>query len=114
MKNKLLTDAALIAGLLLLSAAVFFALPRGGEGREVCVTLDGEEFATLSLYDDAVVDIGGRCTLSVKNGEASVTEAVCRDGICLRHRPIKRAGESIVCLPSRVTVKITGGTDFVI
>ena len=45
-------------------------------------------------------------TLVIKDGEASMTEADCPDGICVAHRPIKNTGESIVCLPHKIVVEI--------
>ena len=114
MKSRFLRDAALIIALLAAAAAVYAARPLSSDGRIAEITLDGELFAELSLSEDAVVDIGGRCTLTVENGSARITDAVCRDRICVRHRPISKAGESIVCLPGRVAVKISGGADFVI
>ena len=41
-----------------------------------------------------------------KNGEAYVSEADCPDGICAAHRPISHVGETIVCLPHRVVIKV--------
>ena len=35
-------------------------------------------------------------------------EADCPDLICVHHKPISRQGESIVCLPHKVIVEVTG------
>lgn len=35
--------------------------------------------------------------------------ADCRDQICVYHRPIGSGGDSIICLPHRLVVEITGG-----
>lgn len=86
-----------------------------GDGDEVVVTVDGEVFGTYSLAEDRVVEIRTGeeneelNVLVIKDGKAFVEQATCPDGICAGHRPIKRDGESIVCLPHKVviTVRVT-------
>ncbi len=46
--------------------------------------------------------------VSVRDGAVSVEAADCRDQICVRHKPISKAGESVICLPHRLIVEITG------
>lgn len=47
--------------------------------------------------------------VEIKNGMVSVIEASCRNQICVKHSPISRSGESIVCLPNRLVVRIDSG-----
>lgn len=37
--------------------------------------------------------------------------ADCRDQICVHHRPLTGGGDSIICLPHRLVVELTGGED---
>ncbi len=46
--------------------------------------------------------------VSVQNGAVSVEAADCKDQICVHHKPVSMAGESIVCLPHRLVVEIAG------
>lgn len=46
--------------------------------------------------------------LSVADGSVVMEEADCKDQICVHHRPVSSVGESIVCLPHRLVVEITG------
>ena len=81
-------------------------------GATVAVTVDGKPFITLPLAFPTAVDIPGTegyCTLVVADGQATVTQATCPDQICVRHRPISRTGETIVCLPAGVVVTVVGG-----
>ncbi len=109
-KRKLRNDILLVAILLAVVSAAglaFFFLR--GEGNTVEVTVDGQPFGTYSLGRDARVPIvteRGSNTLVIRDGRAFVEEASCPDGICAAHRPIKRNGESIVCLPNRVVVTV--------
>jgi hypothetical protein len=38
-----------------------------------------------------------------------MTAADCPDKLCVKQRSIAKEGETIVCLPHRVVVKISGG-----
>ena len=117
-KHKLRNDLILIGTLLVVLALVGLAfwLLRG-EGDTVIVEVDGKLYGTYSLSVDRTVEIrtgedGADLNLLViQGGKAHVEEANCRDGICAKHAPISRQGESIVCLPHRVviTVKRAGG-----
>ena len=45
---------------------------------------------------------------SVAGGTVVMEEADCKDQICVHHKPISSARESIICLPHRLVVEITG------
>jgi hypothetical protein len=44
----------------------------------------------------------------VKDGTIFVTETDCHDKICLKTGAVSKNGQSIVCLPKKITVKIIG------
>lgn len=44
----------------------------------------------------------------VFNEEVRMEAADCRDQICVHHRPVTSSGESIICLPHRLVVELTG------
>ena len=56
----------------------------------------------------------GRNTVRVSNGSVYVSEATCRDKVCVIHGEL-RGGRPIVCLPHRLVTKFlygdTGGYD---
>lgn len=113
MKTAKKGDMWLILGVAAAAAVLFVLLwwlPKTGSAVEV--TVDGKPFITLPLWEPTAVDIpaaDGSCTLVIADGQATVTAATCPDHICVRHRPISRTGESIVCLPNRVVVTVVGG-----
>ena len=45
-------------------------------------------------------------TVEIKDGKVSVSEASCKNQICVKHSSISHSGESIVCLPNRLVVRI--------
>ena len=102
----------LLIGALLLAAALCWLLVRpGGAGGWAVVTEDGVETARYSLDVDRTVTIGGEAynVLQITGGAAAVIEANCGDHTCVRIGAVSRAGESIVCLPHRLVVRIEGG-----
>ena len=111
-------DIILIASLLVISAIAFvylFFLRK--QGNTVTVTVDGKVYATYSLQDNVTEDIvTGRNgenhnIFVIKEGKVYMESATCPDGICVRHRPVFRDGESIVCLPNGVVVTVTDESD---
>ena len=82
------------------------------EGTMIRVTVDGEEYGTYPLSEDAEVEIrtgknGEQLNrLVIKDGVAYVEIATCPDGICAAHKPISHDGESIICLPHKVVVAV--------
>ena len=80
---------------------------------EAVVYLNGEEQGRYPLSQDTVVEIslenGVYNVLQIREGKADTTEASCPDKICVRHRPVNAQGESLVCLPNQMVVKIENG-----
>lgn len=82
---------------------------------KVVVTVDGEEYGTYPLDEELTETItlsdGTYNVLEIKDGYASISEASCRDQICVNHFHIHYSGETIVCLPNKLVVEIVGGED---
>ena len=47
----------------------------------------------------------------ISGGAVAVAEASCKNQVCVKHGAISRTGESIVCLPNRLVVRIEGGSE---
>ena len=47
----------------------------------------------------------------VEDGKVSVAASDCPDQICVKHRPISLARESIVCLPHKLVIEMAEGAD---
>ncbi len=117
MKNaKLKNDIILVVSLLAVAViifTVFFIFAKNG--KTVLVILDGKEHVCYDIDKDLTIDIASENnqinTLVIKDGQASIVSASCPDKICVKHRSIKRVGETIVCLPNKVVIKIVKGKD---
>lgn len=106
-------DILLLAGVLV--AVTVFALAyflTRQEGAYAAVIQQGTEIARYSLAEDRQVPIqtDGTVTnlLVIRAGKAQITEADCPDQICVHHRPVSKAGETIVCLPRELVIQIVG------
>lgn len=109
-KRRIFNDTLLILAIALIAVLtcviVYCSL---GEGGRAVVELDGKELGSYPLSEDTEVRIGselGENILVIKDGKAYVSSADCPDGICVSHYPISREGETIVCLPHRLVIRI--------
>lgn len=79
------------------------------------VTIDGNEYGRYPLDEDMVTTIeledGSYNILEIHDGYAQISEASCRDQICVNHFPVHYSKEMIVCLPNRLVVEIVGGEE---
>ena len=49
--------------------------------------------------------------MTIQDGQAFIEEADCPDKLCVKHKPISRNGESIICLPHKLAIRIVGGEE---
>lgn len=77
-------------------------------GSEVEITVDGKVVGVYPLTEDRRTDIGTGNVLVISGGYAFMESADCKNQTCVRHRPVSKAGETIICLPHRVIVRIVG------
>ncbi|MFV0239492.1 MAG: NusG domain II-containing protein [Lacrimispora sphenoides] len=86
----------------------------GGVGNYADVTVNGQHYATLNLYENTEIVITGDKgynILVIQDGEAYMKDADCPDKICVRQGHINKVNQTIVCLPNKVVVKIIGKND---
>ena len=100
--------SVVVIGIVMLLALVFTQK----SGEYVIVKMDGTEIARFELHSDTEYEIKGdhgeRNLLVIKDGKAEIKEASCPDGLCVRTGKIDKEGQSIVCLPNKVVVEISG------
>lgn len=110
-KSTLRYDILLIAVLLFVSAlsvTLTLVFRRGGD--RVAVEIDGSLVCEYSLAENGEYPLnGGTNILVIENGEAYLRYADCPDKVCVNTGKISYVGQTIVCLPNRVTVTVIGG-----
>ena len=106
-------DIILIASVLLIAAALFLVLELTKEaGARVVVKVDGQENAEYSLEKDGTYPLnGGTNILVIENGKAYLTDANCPDKLCVHQGKISRTGETITCLPNKLTITVYGAAE---
>lgn len=119
MKNKkLFRDIILALSLLLIcgTAALVMRLV-SSDGTKAVIYVNGTEYGTYPLDEDTEIKVGteyGENTVVIKDGEAFVRDASCPDKICEKTHSVSRGGESIVCLPNRMSVRIVSEKESVV
>ena len=106
-------DLYLIGGCLL-AALILCGLWLGlrQTGAAVIVEQNGRETARYDLSEDRTVRIegeGGYNLLVIQGGEVWLSEADCPTQLCVKTGKIRYAGQSVVCLPHKLAVRIAGG-----
>lgn len=107
--------AALVAAAAIACAAVFWS---GGEGGLTAViSVNGEEQERVELSalrepEERVIQAEGYTLhLELTREGACMVLSGCPTQDCVHTGTITRSGQSIVCLPARVSVVLTGGAD---
>ena len=100
-------DVAVIVLVLALLAAVLCMIFLPAKGRSAEIYVDGTRVATVRLDHAKRISIGG-LTVVVEDGSIHVEDADCPDKICEKTGKISKAGETIICLPNKVIIKILG------
>ena len=84
------------------------------EGSGVIVRIDGEVVEKHSFSEEGEYVLnGGTNILVIKDGKAWVSDANCKDHICVNQGKISREGETITCLPNKITITVYGEKDIV-
>ena len=107
MNKKRIADASVIVFFLSISLLLFLFLGKRKEGNEVRVMVEGKEIGVYSLSRDSEYSLnGGTNTLIIKDGKAYMADADCPDKLCVRQGKIHRNGETITCLPNKLTITV--------
>lgn len=109
-------DLIAVAAVLAAAAVLWMCMLPGETGALVEISVSGQESRTYALTDDRTVTLSARgvdLTVVINGGEVCVADSTCPDGVCRAHGRISRTGESIVCAPAGVVVRITGGETYV-
>ncbi len=99
-------DLILICVLFGISFAALLLFIKPSEGETVVISQYGTVLE-YSLDTNTSVQLDGG-TVRIMDGEVWMTDAECRDKICENFGRISNAGESIVCVPNQIVIRIKG------
>ena len=105
-------DLLLAVPLLLLALALFLFRDAGGECTAV-IESSGEEIARIELSAVAEpyrmeIPSEHHVVLLVEPGAISFVESDCPDQVCVRTGRLSSPGETAVCLPAKISVRLEG------
>ena len=115
LKPNLWDILVVLAVVALAAASALTVWPRGsGDALTAVVTADGEELdrfapADLAAGPRTYTHNGYTLTVAAEDGGLRVSEADCPTQDCVHTGAISRSGQSIVCLPARIIIQLTGG-----
>lgn len=66
------------------------------------------EISVFSDRPDIPADTAYNLLCITEDGKVRMESADCKDQICVHHKPISDSRESIICLPHKLAVEITG------
>ena len=105
-------DIAVIAAAVLLALGwTGFTLARAVPAAEAIVSVNGEYYMSIDMAKDGTYEIDseyGRNVIEVSDGKLRMAEADCPDGLCVSQGWVTSGTQSIVCLPNRITVELSG------
>ena len=85
------------------------------KGSTIEIEVNGKSYGQYSLAEDQeipiLIDQKEVNTLVIESGAAYMKAATCPDHLCVKQGAISGRGQSIVCLPHRVIVTVTGGDE---
>lgn len=96
-----------------ISAALIF-LRLSAPAGDAVITLNGSPYGTYSLEEDRRIEISGEDfhnVVLIENGTVKMESSDCHNQVCVNHKPISHSGESIICLPHKIVVRIEGGKE---
>ena len=114
--KKYKNDIVLAAAVFLVALIIFllYIVRANKGGAELEVVADGEIYGTYSLLEDRDVEIltsYGSNRLIIEDGCAYMEYADCPDKICVKQGKISKRGQTIICLPHKLTVRIVKGEE---
>jgi hypothetical protein len=106
----------LIVAVVLVACAVAIFFSRFGSGADAPggyaeIYVKNELVDTIELREDQTIEVensAGYNLLEVKDGGIRMVEADCLSKMCVHSGTKSFGGDTIICLPNRVVVKIVG------
>lgn len=85
--------------------SIILLIPFSKQGSRVVVKQDNKIVYNESININKTVDTGTN-TVIIKDGIVYISDATCKNQVCVNTGKISKKGESIICLPNKVIVEI--------
>ena len=109
MKKLYLNDIILniIIILLCVSIPICLSVFSKDDEKTAVVSYDGNAERVINLSEDFTYQTHG-VEVTVENGRAYVSNTNCPDRLCMKMKEAQNVGDSIICVPNKVSVRIVG------
>lgn len=108
-------DIILAAALIIIGLTLSFILTSDkSAGDELIIKADGKKFGSYSLLENKEIIIKKNSHINkvtINDGVVSMSFSDCTGQDCVNHHPISDSGETIICLPNKIVLEITGRED---
>lgn len=111
MKKLKMGDITVIAVIIMLTVGLYiYGGTLSKNGQTAMIVCDGKEsFYSLSEEREIPINSNGvSLTVVIEDGYAYVKETDCPSKSCMNMGKIRKNGQTVVCVPARVYVKIVG------
>jgi hypothetical protein len=103
-------------GLVLIGFVIGLFLIRSSEneGQTVSIFLENRELYRLLILEDRIIVVQGKIgetVVKIEHGKVCIESAPCPHQLCKNMGRIYRSGESIVCIPNRLLIRIEGSDE---
>ena len=104
--------AVFVLCLAVVSFFLFYHSPRETAG-SVEIYQNGKLLYTLNLYEDQAVTVSGdyENIIVIENGTVHISSSTCPGQVCVHMGSISTSGQSLICLPNRLEVRLSGESD---
>ena len=85
--------------------SIVLLIPFSKQGSRVVVKQDNKIVYNESININKTVDTPTN-TVIIKDGIVYISDATCKNQVCVNTGKISKKGESIICLPNKVIVEI--------
>lgn len=100
----------LIAVLIAFVAAFLLIATNYAPAAQISVTVEGKPYGRWVLpASPETLSIAGQMRVIIDKSGARVYDASCPRGLCRHQGTLTAAGESIVCVPNRICIRLEGG-----
>ena len=107
-RNDIILNIVII--LVCIAVPIVLALVSQDEIKTAVISYDGNEERRISLSDDFTYNTHG-VEITVTDGASYVSHTNCPDRLCMKMKRAQNVGDSIICVPNKVSVKIVGGKE---
>lgn len=97
--------------------SAFFIYFNNKNPEQAIISVDGKVVSRINLKENSspkqfvVEGVIGKSTVELQNGKIRMKAAPCKNQICVHQGWIHSPGQSIVCLPGKIVIEVTGKSE---